>query len=957
MATTKTPDTVVLANSKRSVNKATYAPAKLPAETPRPGQVLEKGKFIRRLGMSGPEYDALRARAASGSPAGLSVGVLDLMAGVGRAGWPGGLRRYGRQLASTSQAALAAAGSALVELRRSAAAASTPAGTLGAAVVSGGAGATGAAASASALAGHAARTEAVVNAFTFHTPIQPIGALHLERMEMTPVGVEHGELVHSVPLTPYETVNISHREWSVTTQTFESIVTDAFEGFSETGVTDKTDLSQATDNETKHSTSLDINGSVTATYNGGAYSVTAAAAVDYSNKTDTRTSVKDSIAHSLAVTRHASARTRKDHKTSFRVSSVAGAEDLAVQTLTNPTDKPIRVDYFQLIRKWRVDLIRYGLRLTYDLVIPDPGLDMLGRVKELQELEEWLSTATFAFDLSLDAVQPTLQAWNDLQTGYGVALDPPPEPLTTVVSIDVLLEKQGNDLREANFPIEVPDGYAFDSGNLVGVIHQAHGGETPQLNLLNERSHDPGDPGSHNQPNQATDLIDLRTAPHDWGGRWGTIVVPYSYQNCVSGQISGSFQGKVRDVTVDAWRLKTWLALRDAALERFTKAVERGNDRKGYLQDLISRFDALTLRKMEHEEVMKWVLDWLLDGFPPAGNATTVFGVPPQPRDFPEPGAVPGGLPVPSSPVMGVEAADLGSQDFDEVQQYGDYVRFVQDAIEWENMLFFIYPYFWDSAQNWPFKRFLVHPDPVHREFLRGGAARVVLTVRPGFEDAFTRFVLTGDPDPGGELPAGTQPYVTIGQEVRSQAFTNYENIPPANPDRSARPLLYALQQQAWNDMQAIIAALEEHRNTNAHYPPGPEKGLPHTLKTFLLSQPQTDAFGYPTWPARLWADLQAVVDPPNFDDPAATFTDPWGHPYHYRTPSATTTVLHGDYELVSYGSNNAPGATADDPLSEDITSWAEGLLVAQWYEYTPTSALDVAVDATLTVGGPSLPG
>lgn len=934
MAASRGSAQINLANSKRSVDKATYAPAKLPPGTPPPGQVLEKGLFIRKLGLTEAEYRLLRQQAVAGS--GLTpalADVVDVMARVTQAPWPNGLRRFGPQLAATSHQALADVATVLARLRRAAAESSGSPTT------------------------DAVRTEALLSAYRFHTPIQPIGALHLERMEMTPVGIEHGELVHSVPLTPHETVNISHREWTVTSQTFESIVTDAFEGFSETGVTDKTDLSQAIDSETRHSTSLDVNGSVTATYNGGAYSVTAAAAVSSSTKTDTSSTVKDSVAHSLAVTRQASARTRKEHKTSFRVSSVAGAEDLAVQTLTNPTDKAIRVDYFQLMRKWRVDLIRYGIRLTYDLVIPDPALDMIGRVKELQELEEWLSTATFSFDLALDAVQPTTQAWRDLQTSYGIALDPPPEPLTPVTSIDILLEKQGGDLKEANFPIQLPDGYQFDSGQMIGVIHQTQGGNSPQLNLLGQTSHDPGDPAHSTQPDQVTGVIDLRTAPHDFGGIWGTITVQYSYQNCVSGQISGSFQGKVRDVTVDAWRMKTWLALRDAALDRFNKSLDRAAARKAYLEDLISRFDALSLRKMEHEEVMKWVLDWLLDGFPPPASANSVFGVTGKPWTYPEPGAVPDGLPVPSTPVIGVDAADLDPVSYQDAGEHGDLIRFVQNAIEWENMLFFVYPYFWDSSQNWPFKRFLVHPDPIHREFLRGGAARVVLTVRPGYQDAFTNFVLTGNPYPDTPVQGPDLPYVTIGQEVRNQALTNYENIPPANPDREARPLLYALQRMAWDDMQAIIAALEEYRNNILRYPPGPEPGLPHVLKTFLLGQPQVDSGNNPTWAARLWADLKAVNTPPNFDDPQSTFTDPWGHPYHYTTPTPSTPVLHGDYELICYGSNNQPGTDPNDPLSEDITSWGEGLLVAQWYEYTPTSALDVTVDAAIAAGGPPLAG
>ena len=82
-----------------------------------------------------------------------------------------------------------------------------------------------------------------------YLPINPVGQLHLERLEMFPAGIEHGELVHSVPLTPQETVNITHREWTVTTTTFENLDQDLSKDFSETGVSEKTDLTQATETE------------------------------------------------------------------------------------------------------------------------------------------------------------------------------------------------------------------------------------------------------------------------------------------------------------------------------------------------------------------------------------------------------------------------------------------------------------------------------------------------------------------------------------------------------------------------------------------------------------------------------------------------------------------------------------------------------------------------------------
>ncbi|UCE78413.1 MAG: type II secretion system major pseudopilin GspG [Nitrospiraceae bacterium] len=41
---------------------------------------------------------------------------------------------------------------------------------------------------------------------------------------------------------------------------------------------------------------------------------------------------------------------------------------------------------------------------------------------------------------------------------------------------------------------------------------------------------------------------------------------------------------------------------------------------------------------------------------------------------------------------------------------------------------------------------------------------------------------------------------------------------------------------------------------------------------------------------------------------------DPWKHPYHYQSPGT-----NGDYDLFSYGADNAPGGEGD---SKDIASW-----------------------------------
>src|SRR5262249_34382071 len=164
-------------------------------------------------------------------------------------------------------------------------------------------------------------------------------------------------------------VNISHKEWSNTSEEFERIVTDFIENYSEEGVTEKSELAQSTSSQQQHSTGLELG--VTASGSWGPVSISASA--NYSVSDSATKSQQTSRNQSTDLTRKASSRVKKEHKTSFKVASASGTEDQAVRLITNPfADKAVRVDYYQLVRKWRVDLYRYGLRMTYDLTIPEP---------------------------------------------------------------------------------------------------------------------------------------------------------------------------------------------------------------------------------------------------------------------------------------------------------------------------------------------------------------------------------------------------------------------------------------------------------------------------------------------------------------------------------------------------------------------------------------------------------
>lgn len=165
--------------------------------------------------------------------------------------------------------------------------------------------------------------------------------------------------------------------------------------------------------------------------------------------------------------------------------------------------------------------------------------------------------------------------------------------------------------------------------------------------------------------------------------------------------------------------------------------------------------DALTLRKLEREEVMKGGLRWL---FGPNLTFAPPFAGPLYDAD-----------------------GDVASHALQGAMlQNGKLISFLHQAIEWESMNYFLYPYFWSERSTWDERMRLHAADPIHASFLRAGAARVVIPVRRGWERAFLTFLQTGSML--GTL-SEDHPYMTIAEEIENFAETNYPGIVPANPD------------------------------------------------------------------------------------------------------------------------------------------------------------------------------
>ena len=117
--------------------------------------------------------------------------------------------------------------------------------------------------------------------------------------------------------------------------------------------------------------------------------------------------------------------------------------------------------------------------------------------------------------------------------------------------------------------------------------------------------------------------------------------------------------------------------------------------------------------------------------------------------------------------------------NFEEIDKEGSYIRFFENAFEWNNIMYIFYPYFWGQRNNWSKYLHFTDPDPDFAAFLKAGAVRIQVPVRPGFESAVSYFIKTKQIWEGDDVPMiGDDLYVSVTQEV-AESLNAPDNAEP----------------------------------------------------------------------------------------------------------------------------------------------------------------------------------
>jgi hypothetical protein len=568
-----------------------------------------------------------------------------------------------------------------------------------------------------------------------HAVTRPVGVGNLQVVRQELVGYRAGDISHIENVLEGEVLRRStHREeLTEVTVTEETVSTQAQERDQQS--TDRNELTTETQQEA---------GRQSSTAGGGMSSSDYGKLVE-NNKTNFAQTVTARAVESVTqVVRKQ--RVQRERKTFV--------ED-AVHELDNQKGtRKVRGIYQWVDKRYSLRVLNYGKRLMYDVVVPEPAAFLVQALKDSVQPESFQLSKPL--DPNLTPGQLNAGNYAYYATVYGVtgSVAPPPTEYTQSVTkaepirVDAHFTSYGVEINGPHlgaFTLQVPPGYRAISG-YVQRVNVEYLGEAPDRKFEFFI-------GESNFVRFGGDGIGTLNSSFLMAGETGDIPVTFrSFAKIVWFSYAVALVCQRTDNAYEQWQLKTHativsgyqrqLAEYEEKLSRYVAAARTQLAMAGnYAHD----------PSVEREELKRAFVFLLLGEHPKTWLPTPV--------------------PAPVFPWATLP-------DPVEVREWGAVVAFFERAFEWENLMFTFYPYYWGRPQRWEEMLLTQDADPQFEAFLKAGAARVVVPVRPGFEAALAHYQETGDVWMGEEIPdMFGDHYLSIIAEIKAANLAPGEEV------------------------------------------------------------------------------------------------------------------------------------------------------------------------------------
>lgn len=394
--------------------------------------------------------------------------------------------------------------------------------------------------------------------------------------------------------------------------------------------------------------------------------------------------------------------------------------------------------YQWVTKVYQAQMYNYGLRTMFDFMVPEPAAALIFALAEAPPAADLVKPQEFTLTPS-QISEYNYGTWVNKYAATDV--EPPPDIYTTVAT-DYSAGGGGTDTSyNHSAQLSVPGGYRAVHGS-VGLTVNAWDVNNWSVDVVLGQRSDKMDGGSPSI--WQSSLSDERGA------------VPFALNTYNVSDIAVAVEVKCQrtDHALDQWRADTHAKLTTAYRARLAEYEEQ----LAALEiaagvEIEGRHPDINLQLMR-DELKKHCISTFTD------QHYDLFGA-----------------------IVEGAGGEFPHVDVDEAAAEGSYVRFFEQAFEWEHMTWVTYPYFWGRRSQWASKISFEDTDPLFNQFLKAGFARVSVPVRPGFEGAVDHFLNFGELWEGGPLPTvSSDLFLPIATEIAEQLDRPGDEVAQGDP-------------------------------------------------------------------------------------------------------------------------------------------------------------------------------
>ncbi len=470
-----------------------------------------------------------------------------------------------------------------------------------------------------------------------------------------------------------------------------------------------------------------------------------------------------------------------------RITNIEESNKHTLDNTIEPDDHVVGV-YRWLDKIYKNQIFNYGKRLMFEFIVPEPGAYLLWNRASHNSIygdkPKKPDFPTIKINQKTGEkvpLQPDLINNENYQQAIATfklsGIEPPPDSIhvesftlkTPNRTLDY--DNLSDEYIVMDKNIQIPKGYQVKS--IHGIV--SHG--------LNVYYYDPKAIGILSFNNFIYVYIQdtkVYTNEYDTSSKFGSFKKEFDKSDKYSGSISISFQAHyqsqvllqaeiVCEPTVNAIR-KWQQSVFDAIVISYENELSEWEQKKSEYEENIRSSQIAngfeieghppaTNRQLEKEELKKNSLQLLtgrvreFEYLFPNFALSSVF----EPFE--------GAPPVLNHWHANAERADLASNS----PKPNEYIQFFEQAFEWDNLYYTLYPYFWSRYSKWQNLQNIDDVDPLHKEFLKAGAARVLVPIRPNYELAILHYLDTGALWSGEDAPGNIYSdfYVPLAAEIR----------------------------------------------------------------------------------------------------------------------------------------------------------------------------------------------